>query len=233
MATALLPGRSLGFMWSDASVEITGRASFAAACPFVAIRRGEYDMKKRLKDIANIRAGYQFRGKVTPDEAGTVRVIQIKDVDATCQIQIHDLISVNIARPEPHLLQAGDVLFLSRGPRQYAVVLADLPGDTIATSYFFVLRLTTDMVTPAYLAWHLNQPEFQEALKPVVRGTHMPLVSRSDFEVATVEIPPLEIQDRIVKLNDLLNQDRRLSQELYEKRAVLVAAISRQAAREN
>ena len=96
-------------------------------------------MKKRLKDIADFRIGYQFRGKVKPDPAGTVRVIQIKDIMPDLQIRLNELETVTIERLEPHRVQQGDVLFLSRGHRLYAVVLPAVEPNTIATGYFFVL----------------------------------------------------------------------------------------------
>ena len=67
-------------------------------------------MKKRLRDIAEIRIGYQFRGKVTPDPTSDVRVVQIKDIDSDLRVRVSDLTTVRIDKPEPYLTQAGDVL---------------------------------------------------------------------------------------------------------------------------
>ena len=109
-------------------------------------------MKKRLIDIAEFRTGYQFREKVKPDPAGTVRVVQIKDIDPDLRIRVADLVTVSLDRPEPYLVQAGDVLFLGRGHRLYAVLVPEVEPNTIATSYFFILRTNPLAVLPAYLA---------------------------------------------------------------------------------
>src|SRR4051794_9139528 len=101
-------------------------------------------MKKRIRDIAAVRVGYQFRGKVKRDPAGSVRVIQIKDIDDEQRIRLADLASVNVDRPDPYLTHQGDVLFLSRGHRLYTVVVPEIDGDTIATGYFFILRPRED-----------------------------------------------------------------------------------------
>ena len=75
-------------------------------------------MKKRLLDIAEFRMGYQFRGKVKPDPAGTVRVVQIKDIDPDLRIRVADLVTVTLDRPEPYLVQVGDcLLYTSPSPR--------------------------------------------------------------------------------------------------------------------
>ena len=79
-------------------------------------------MKTRLKDIVNIRTGYQFRGKVEPTtEASGIPFIQIKDVDPDFGLDPSDVFCVNVdiktSRDkviEKYGVQTGDVLFLSR-----------------------------------------------------------------------------------------------------------------------
>lgn len=183
-------------------------------------------MKKRLKDIADFRVGYQFRGRVKPDPAGTVRVIQIKDIDPDSGRLVGDPVAVNIDRPESYLTAPGDVLFLSRGHRLYAVVVPEVEANTIATGYFFILRPNTRVALPEYLAWSMNQPDFQESLRPFLRGTHMPMISKADTENLRIHVPSLEIQRRILRLNQLLDEERRLSAAIHERRGRLVQAVS-------
>ncbi|MCU0879866.1 MAG: restriction endonuclease subunit S [Pirellulaceae bacterium] len=189
-------------------------------------------MKKRVQDIAEFRMGYQFRGKVKPDPAGTVRVVQIKDIDPDLRIRVADLVTVTLDRPEPYLVQVGDVLFLSRGHRLYAVLVPEVEPNTIATGYFFILRPNPGLVLPAYLAWSLNQPDFQESLRPFHRGSHVPMVSRADVEELRIEAPPLAVQRQILGLNDLCDRERRLCAAILEKRRLLAQAVSRKLMRE-
>lgn len=184
-------------------------------------------MKKRVRDIAEFRIGYQFRGKVKPDPLGAVRVIQIKDIDPDLRVRVSDLVAVNMHRPEPYQTEAGDVLFLGRGHRLYAVVVPVVEPHTIATGYFFILRPNPRLVLPEYLAWSLNQPDFQESLRPYHRGSHIPMVSRTDVENLRIEVPPLEVQHRILTLNELLDRERHLFAAIREKRSLLVQAASR------
>jgi restriction endonuclease S subunit len=188
-------------------------------------------MKNSLKEIADIRVGFQFRGKVEPDPAGTVRVIQIKDIDSSRRIRTEDLVSVKVDRQEANFLRQGDVLFLARGNRQYATLVAQPLERTIASGYFFILRAATNRVRPDYLAWCINQSEFQEAMRPWVRGTNTALVSKTDFRDLQIRVPPLAVQEKIVKLNELLERETRLLAELQEKRARLIHAVNQRAAR--
>ena len=183
-------------------------------------------MRKRLKDIADIRVGYQFRGKVLPDAEGNVQVIQIKDIAADLRIDVADLTPVKLDRPEPYLAQQGDVLFLSRGRRLYAALVPAVAPNTIATGYFFIMRPKLGVVLPFYLAWSLNQGDFQESLRPCLRGSHIPMVSKVDVQELRITVPPLDVQRRISKLNDLLDEERRLSAIIEQKRSALIQAVS-------
>src|SRR5688572_28942269 len=100
-------------------------------------------------------------------------------------------------------------------------------ANTIATGYFFILRPRGRLVLPGYLAWSMNQPDLQEALRPYLRGSHMPMVSRADVEDLRIPLPPLDVQRQVLKLNDLLDQERRLSAAIQDRRGLLVQAVAR------
>lgn len=183
-------------------------------------------MKKKLKDIADIRSGYQFRGKVEPCEDANVVVIQIKDVDDKWHVHTSDLVPVKVEKPEAYEVSQGDLLFLSRGHRQYAAVVSEPVRNTIATGYFFILRARTKWVKPNFLAWSINHPEFQEALRPFVRGSHIPLISKTDFQDLSIRLPPLAVQERIVELQHLFDRERELTAAIEQKRGQLLQAVS-------
>jgi hypothetical protein len=185
-------------------------------------------MKKHLEEIADVRVGYQFRGKVTADPHGAVRVVQIKDVDSDLRIRVDDLTPVAVDRAEPYLIRREDVLFLGRGHRLYGTVVPDVPPNTIATGYFFILRADPAVIVPEYFAWALNQREFQEALRPFHRGSHMPMISRTDLAALAVQVPPLSVQREILHLNQLLAEELRLMEAIGRHRSRLVEAVSQQ-----
>ena len=183
-------------------------------------------MKKKLKDIAEIRTGFQFRGKVSASGDSNASVIQIKDVDEHLFVDTSDLVPVKIDNPERYLVSQGDVLFLSRGHRQYAALVTEPVQDTIATGYFFIVRPNASVIRPSFLAWTINQPDFQEALRPFVRGSHIPLVSKLDFQDIAIRVAPLTVQDRIVTFQTLFEREKQLSAAIQEKRQQLVQAVS-------
>lgn len=184
-----------------------------------------------LGDLATIRSGYQFREGVKPDPDGKVPVLQMKDVRDGQFIPRDGLVRVRFNGDfGPYLVRRGDVLFLSRGSRPFAVAVEDDWEDTIAANYFYIVRPRTDVVVPAYLAWYINQPPAQAKLKPAHVGSVMQIIPKSAFEKLTIELPPLDVQRRIVEVARLARREGQLLEELREARQKLAAEVCLRAA---
>jgi restriction endonuclease S subunit len=126
-------------------------------------------------------------------------------------------------------LQANDVVFLSRGQKNFAFSLPDLPHPTFASSYFFVLRPEAKITGP-YLAWCLNQPAAQRHFAKLgTTGAHMPIITRDVIETLKVPLPDLETQQRVAELDSLAVTQARLLAELARKKRALVNAACQHA----
>jgi restriction endonuclease S subunit len=191
-------------------------------------------MRQKIKQIADIQIGYQFRGKIKPAPKGAYRVIQIRNFDENRQLDIENLTYVKLTGElEKYKVKKDDVLFLSRGYKNFAVPVTEHLENTVVASYFFVLKILPNTVLPEYLAWYLNQPRAQKYIHNIGRrGTYIPVVPVSDFENLKIDIPDLQTQKQIVELNELLERENELLEELKEKRAVLIRSINMQAAKQ-
>lgn len=192
-------------------------------------------MRKKIKQIAEIRTGYQFRGKIEPDPESFYRVIQIRDFDEKENLRKQSLTQINLVGDvEKHFVNQDDVLFLSRGHKNYAVLLTDMFDNTVAASYFFVLRIKSEVILPEYVAWYINQPAAQKYIyNHARRGSHMPVVPLSEFENLNIDIPDFETQKKIAEFNRLLERESKLHKELQEKRILLIRSLSIKAARKS
>ena len=215
-------------------------------------------MDASIAELAEITIGYQHRGKLTPNSIGTHRLVQIKDLERPDagsppakfaddlaapvghRLWVGDLATVT-PKHDPALYQIrnGDVLFLSRGKEFPSIPMcehfvAPYPNrwdDIIASNHFYLLRLRTPEVRPEYLAWYLNQPCTQDQLSRLSQGSHMKMVSKRDFSKTCVEVPSWDKQERIVRLDLLQHQARRIQDRIENKRASLIRAASRMALR--
>ncbi len=184
-------------------------------------------MKIKIKDIADIQIGYQFRGKIEADPKGTHKVIQIRDFDEHQNLQVTNLYKVTPKyEVERYLVNKGDILFLARGHRNYAISIKNYLENTIAASYFFILRLKSENVLPGYLAWFIKQATAKAYLYNIARrGTHMPMVPKSAFGDMPIDIPDRKTQKTIINLDNLLEKERSLLHQLQEKRTLFINVI--------
>ena len=187
-------------------------------------------MKQRIKDLAELQIGFQFRRKVDPDPESPYRVIQIKDFDENGRLIPEAIERYPVdGSPSRYILRPGDVLYLSRGLRQFAYPVTEDLADTLASGYFFILRRLKH-VLPEYLAWAINQPPTQQKLHTAARqGSHMPYVSREAFEALEIDAPVLEVQEKIVKLHELSRHEQDLMRRIAARRAVLIELATRRA----
>jgi len=192
-------------------------------------------MKKKITEIAGIQLGYQFRKKIEPADNGTNWVIQIRDFDENHVLLRDNLSCVRIDTPaDKYLIRKGDVLFLSRGHRNWAAAIVDDLEATVAVSHFFIVRPKQNNVLSEYLAWYINQAPAQAYLHNIARrGTHMPLIPLSAFVGLMVDIPDIETQAMIVELSRLMEKERQLLSALQVKRASLINAVCLTASRAN
>src|SRR5438105_1042307 len=110
----------------------------------------------KISDIAKISSGYHFRGSVDAAPVGNLPVIQAKDIGEDLRFNSQALRRVRLeGNSDRYRVHPGDVLFLSRGHRRWAIVVEDVLPDTIAPSYMFIVRLDRNRVRPEYLAWFL------------------------------------------------------------------------------
>jgi restriction endonuclease S subunit len=149
-----------------------------------------------------------------------MRLIEIKDFDEEGNLNPETLGTISLdTLPDRYLVRRGDVLFVSRGVRLVAApVLVELP-NTAASSYLFRIRLTTDAVEPAFLAWCLNHAPGEEFLRSCKQGSHLPYVSLAHLAEFPVPVPLIAVQRRIVELDRLRQEENRLTRRLRELRA--------------
>lgn len=186
-------------------------------------------MRVKISDIAEIQIGYQFREKIDQAADGTHQVIQVKDID---ELRDHQLIPSSLYRVTPdrdsskYEVSNGDVIFLSKGRRNYATHIAGLfDMKTIVPGYFFILKIKNSGILPEFLTWSINQHPAQSYLQTVTRGTGIPFIRKDDFSELTIHIPNLDIQRKIVELHKLSLKESALLHQLRMRREELIRTI--------
>lgn len=187
-----------------------------------AVKKASVEMQSLLQDIAEIRAGYSFRGRIEPASKGAYSVVQIKDLGEGVFLAAKDLVRTNLPDVNPNqLLQRGDVLFASRGARKQAVVVDEVEPNTIFGSQFFVCE-PKQGIDPAYLAWYINQTPAQRYFEENATGSNVRIVTKEVLGRLPVVVPPLARQKKIAEVYRLILRERQLSAQILEKRSILI-----------
>ena len=181
-----------------------------------------------VDELVHLQAGYPFRGSIEEDAAGGVLVLQMKDVDPATGIDWPNAIRTSLTgRKQPDWLQAGDVLFVAKGARFYAVCLDAPPGPAVCSPFFFHLRVKpSGIVEPAFLAWQMNQPPFQRQLQQAAEGSGQLSIRRPLLEALTLSLPSIVHQRRIVDLATLARQERQALHQLVRNRELQLHALA-------
>jgi hypothetical protein len=167
-----------------------------------------------------VKSGHPFRGSIEEVTGGDALAVQMKDVDVDLGVNWAGAIRTSIAgRKQPDWLKAGDVLFVSKGARFYAVCIDEPPSAAVCSPHFFLLQvLPRAALLPAFLAWQINQPPFQRQLQQAAEGSSQLSIRRPVLESLTLSVPSLADQHRIVALAELARAERRALSQLINNR---------------
>jgi len=154
-----------------------------------------------LTDFADVQAGHPFRGSVPPDPDGNAHALQMRDVSPEGVVDWSALTRTSLDKHKSaEWLQVGDVVFVARGMRNYALCLDVVPVPAVCSQYFFLLRVKSPGLLPEFLAWQINRAPAQRYLAKNAEGSDQLSIRRGVLEALPIAVPPLKQQQRIVAL---------------------------------
>jgi restriction endonuclease S subunit len=191
-------------------------------------------MKEVLKDIASIQMGYSFRSRLQSTVAGSVAVIQMKDLMENNTVDLDNLTIVDIEKfNENHYVKKGDLIFRSRGLSATSAIVTDDPGIAVLSAPLLRIRVNNSIIMPEYLNWFISQLPAQVFLASHARGTTQKMISKEALETLEVIVPPLDKQNAIVALASLAEEEQGIMKKLAIKRKQYISATLIRKAQEN
>jgi len=157
-------------------------------------------MVHMLSELVKVLPGYPFRGKIDHDPAGDARAVQMKDVSEAGEVAWDELVQTELkGRRKPDWLRSGDVLFLVRGNKFFAVYLDEVPFPAVISPHFLLLKVRQNTkLLPAFLAWQINQGPAQRYLESSAEGTLQRSIRRGVLEDLPLVVPDLNAQQLVV-----------------------------------
>jgi len=189
------------------------------------------NMCQKLKEIAEVRAGFTVRKLSRHALTQPYSVIQIRNVSEFGTLDLSDMAETQLEEVPPRFfLNKGDVLFCARGARNQAAACVVDADRVVVGSQFFILRVASQAVLPEYLAWYINQQPAQRYLNERTSGSHVRMILRDDLLDLPVAVPALTVQRQILELHRMQVQEQRLLVQLGQKRQRLMSGLCVEAA---
>lgn len=150
----------------------------------------------------------------------------MRDINKRSLLEMENLSRVSGILPKPHhFVTAGNILFVVKGVNNYAVCIQEQLSKTIAAAHFFVIRIDRDDVLPEYVAWYINQPPAQAFLQERSKGTIGPSIDIGTLSELDVPLPFLEVQRKVIRIQELLRREQELTEHIQAKRDQLVKTV--------
>lgn len=177
-------------------------------------------MKKKVEEVARIRSGMYSKTK----NNGEVYYIQARSFDEQKKLSGDIMPSlIRSKQIEKHLLKEGDVLVVAKGFDNFAAVYSDDYKPAVASSIFMILHsISKKVVLPEFLAWYINQPQVRDYLRRSAKGSNLPSISKQTLGNIEIEIPTIERQELILKVNDLFVREKQLKNRVSELKEKLI-----------
>lgn len=173
----------------------------------------------RIGDCAEVLPGYSLKARAEHKPEGTHQIIMARHLTESMAYRYsgeHELRMTPTGNVDKYVVQAGDVLFVSRGSRNHSVVVESVPVNTLASSTLYVLKIKAG-IDPAYVTWYLNQAAAQAAISQVRTGAGTPIVQRNVFAEMPIPLPELKFQQQIARLGDLMAREREIRKKLTDE----------------
>lgn len=183
----------------------------------------------RLAGLADITVGYPFRGVIHEVLGGDVRAIQMKDVSPETGVNWGSCVVTELkGKRSPGWLKKGDILFASRGSRNYAVLIDEHASQrqVVASPHFYVLSCMGEAVIPEYLVWFINQRPSKRYFQREAQGSYTKSIKRNVLEELSVAVPTIDKQKSIIRLAQTIKKEQQLMQQLTHNGENLMNAIA-------
>ena len=186
---------------------------------------------EKLKDIAEIRKGMHFRKAPDANLKGGAKYIRGENLTQDGRLDLKDVGFAEVDhKTAGYTVQTGDILFLYRSSVLRAAVVDTDVGYAIPNDSIYRIRLhgagqiDQGLFNPAFIAWFINTPTVIAKLLSEATGATMPTVTLNSLEKLKVPIIPLEKQEAIVALHQLMHREKELNEKLADARARLLRA---------
>jgi restriction endonuclease S subunit len=159
------------------------------------------------------------------DPFGSHHLLQARDIQDS-EINWQGALCFNPeGDPNRYLIQPQDILFVARGYKNIAHYVPNVPDNLLASTSFYIIRVTSPLLIPAFLGWWLNQAKAQAFFAQFQVRSGFVYMSKKNLNQLQVPLPKLDTQKRIAELQHLWLKEKSLVKEINQRKEQLIKTI--------
>jgi len=102
----------------------------------------------------------------------------------------------------------------------------------MVTNHFFILKLKSNLVDTEYLRWYLNHNDARRYFITKTGIALIPTITKKILEELEIPVPDKNTQKAIVEIDRLLKREKKILDEIREKRFFMIQNLLIKAAQE-
>lgn len=166
---------------------------------------GENVEWKKLGEVCEIKGRIGFRGYTRRDLVekgeGAITISPSNIINQQLSFESCSYISWMKYEESPEIeVEVNDVIFTKTASVGKTALVKNLPQEATINPQLVLLK--NIKCTPAYLAYVLQNDDFQHSIKKITGQGSVPNVSQSALAKILIPLPPLSVQHRIVEILD-------------------------------
>lgn len=174
----------------------------------------------KLKDLSLNKLEYGS-GAAACDYDGNTRYVRITDIDNDGDLG-SDIVSPNIV-DEKYLLMDGDILFARTGATVGKTYLyQSKAGRCIYAGFLIRVVPNQELIRPCYLYYFTKSPQYKGFVQQSMKVVAQPNINAKQYGDLEINVPSLEIQDKIIKKLQLISEIITLRKKELQKMEDLI-----------
>jgi hypothetical protein len=187
--------------------------------------KGIAHMTYKLGDITEIQLGHAFRSGIEADLSGDVRLVQLRDLSSP-SLDLKSLTRIPQQDwNDSYNLKPGDLVFRSRAGNYGFAQIPDTSLRLILAAPLFRVRVDVEVLRSEFLLWYAGLEGSQEYFAKMAEGTAQKMINRKGLEDFPIDLPLVEIQDKIIHIKKLQTRENEVLHHIHQKRTQLINHI--------
>lgn len=172
----------------------------------------------KLRDISiNNRGYYGIGASAINFDSDKYTYLRITDINDNGSLNKKSLMSVDDIHANKYILQKNDIVFARTGASTGRNYFYDGEIEKLVYAGFLIkFSLNDKLVNPRYIKYYCLSKKYNDWILSTITGSTRPNINEKQLSEMPIYLPDREIQNKVVKIMDVLNNKIKLNTEIND-----------------